>query len=102
MQAGVGLHKIRLLFRAIRADARSNVRNLACIWPSCSYCTHVLNIARPLLLVGSELSPRFHFTPHSCSAWGIYQGAVSAAIVIAVDSILILRGKSIYSNEISH
>lgn len=99
MQAVVDLHEICLLFCAICADASPNVRNTAYIRPFC--CAHILDAARPLLLVGSELSPHFHFTPHDCFAWGVYQGVAAGVVVVVVDSILILRGKFIYFSGIT-
>jgi len=45
----------------------------------------------PLLLVGSELTPHFHFTKHDCFIWGVYQGVLSISTPLAVDFILISR-----------
>jgi len=53
----------------------------------------------PLLLVGSELSPHFHFTHYACYVWQIYQGVVAASIVISIDIILILRVHALYHRQ---
>ncbi|KIK67865.1 hypothetical protein GYMLUDRAFT_797010 [Collybiopsis luxurians FD-317 M1] len=50
----------------------------------------------PLLLVGTELSPQFHFTNHACFIWEIYQGAASISTTIGVDYILISRVYAFY------
>ncbi|KAE9410400.1 hypothetical protein BT96DRAFT_374770 [Gymnopus androsaceus JB14] len=50
----------------------------------------------PLLLVGSELTPHFHFTEHACFIWGVYQGVVSVSTTLAVDFILISRVYAFY------
>ncbi|KJA27900.1 hypothetical protein HYPSUDRAFT_884936 [Hypholoma sublateritium FD-334 SS-4] len=79
------------------------------IWPrSWTYTKFVYFFVRyvpmlvqiPLLLVGSELSPHFHFTPHDCFAWGVYQGVAAAVVVVVVDSILILRVHALYHGNI--
>ncbi|KAE9397576.1 hypothetical protein BT96DRAFT_860013, partial [Gymnopus androsaceus JB14] len=50
----------------------------------------------PLLLVGSELTPHFHFTKHDCFIWGVYQGVLSISTPLAVDFILISRINAFY------
>lgn len=50
------------------------------------------NYNRPLLLVGSELSPNFQFTPQQCFLWQVYQGVLASLIIVAADIILIVRG----------
>jgi len=52
-----------------------------------------------ILLIGSELTPHFHFTSHDCYIWQIYQGAAASAIVIVVDTILILRLFALYHDN---
>jgi hypothetical protein len=47
-----------------------------------------------VLVVGTELTPSFHFTPHDCYIWQVYQAVAISLILTAVDIILILRGKS--------
>lgn len=52
---------------------------------------------RSLLLVGTELTPRFHFTSHACFAWQVFQGVASVALIVPVDIILIMRSASCFS-----
>ncbi|KAF5379356.1 hypothetical protein D9757_007675 [Collybiopsis confluens] len=75
------------------------------IWPrpwsmmkACYYFVRYMPVLFqiPLLLVGSELSPRFHFTAHACLVWQVYQGAATASTTIAVDYILISRVNAFY------
>ncbi|KAF8973080.1 hypothetical protein BDZ97DRAFT_1752120 [Flammula alnicola] len=69
-----------------------------------SYTKYVYFIVRYLpvlvqisiLLIGSELTPHFHFTPHDCFIWQVYQGVAAAIIVTTVDTILILRVHALY------
>jgi len=59
--------------------------------PSLYYCYR-----RPcssLTVVGTELSPAFHFTAHDCFIWQVFQGVAAALIMWAVDIVLILRGE---------
>ncbi|KAF9010562.1 hypothetical protein BDQ17DRAFT_1234447, partial [Cyathus striatus] len=49
-----------------------------------------------ILLIGSELSPRFHFTRHDCFIWQVYQGVAASTVVLIVDTILILRVHALY------
>jgi len=49
-----------------------------------------------ILLIGSELTPHFHFTPHDCYIWQIYQGAAASTIIATVDTVLILRVHALY------
>ncbi|KDR75166.1 hypothetical protein GALMADRAFT_249108 [Galerina marginata CBS 339.88] len=58
-----------------------------------------LSAQLPLLLVGTELSPHFHFTPYACYVWQIFQGVVASSIVVAVDIILILRVCALYHRQ---
>ncbi|PFH53852.1 hypothetical protein AMATHDRAFT_136964, partial [Amanita thiersii Skay4041] len=54
-----------------------------------------------ILLVGSELTPLFHFTPHDCYIWQVFQGVAAITILASVDTILILRSTSIsYHSEL--
>ena len=58
-------------------------------------------VSRSTLLIGTELTPPLNFTPHDCYIWQIYQAVALSLILIAVDTILILRGESnkvIYSH----
>ncbi|KAF8200642.1 hypothetical protein BJ912DRAFT_573630 [Pholiota molesta] len=75
------------------------------IWPrGWTYTKYVYFIVRYLpmvvqisiLFIGSELTPHFHFTLHDCFVWQVYQGVSAAAIVIIVDTILILRVHALY------
>ncbi|KAJ7072593.1 hypothetical protein C8F01DRAFT_253595 [Mycena amicta] len=53
-----------------------------------------------ILTIGSpELTPRFHFTPHDCFIWQIYQGIATLFIFAAVDYVLILRVYALYHNH---
>lgn len=54
-------------------------------------CLSVITRNSTILLIGSELTPHFHFTSHDCYIWQIYQGVAASAIIIVVDTILILR-----------
>ncbi|CAA7261727.1 unnamed protein product [Cyclocybe aegerita] len=49
-----------------------------------------------ILFIGTELTPYFHFTPHDCFIWQVYQGVAASTIVTAVDTILILRVHALY------
>ena len=51
-------------------------------------------VSRSILLIGTELTPLFHFTPHDCYIWQVYQAVALSLILSVVDIILILRGKS--------
>ncbi|PPQ87463.1 hypothetical protein CVT25_008199 [Psilocybe cyanescens] len=75
------------------------------IWPrTWNYTKYVYFLARYLpvmaqisiLFIGTELTPHFHFTPHDCYIWQIYQGVVASVIVAAVDTILILRVHALF------
>ncbi|KAF8160763.1 hypothetical protein B0H34DRAFT_351024 [Crassisporium funariophilum] len=75
------------------------------IWPrTLSYTKIVYFIVRYLpmlvqvsiLLIGSELTPHFHFTPHDCYIWQIYQGVAASTIITTVETILILRVHALY------
>lgn len=58
---------------------------------------HSPNLRRPassILFVGTELTPQFHFTPHDCFIWQVWQGVSAILVVGAVDVILVLRGVS--------
>ena len=58
-------------------------------------------VSSSVLLIGTELTPLFHFTPHDCYIWQVYQAVALSVILTVVDVILILRGKSnkvIYSH----
>ncbi|KAF8891739.1 hypothetical protein BD779DRAFT_144646 [Infundibulicybe gibba] len=52
-----------------------------------------------ILFVGTELSPQFHFSPHDCFIWQVYQGVASISIVASVDFILILRVYALFHNS---
>ena len=69
--------------------------------------THSLHwvASRSILLIGTELTPPFHFTPHDCYIWQVYQAVALSLILTVVDIILILRGKSnkaIYPHLLSY
>ncbi|KAF5322483.1 hypothetical protein D9619_001549 [Psilocybe cf. subviscida] len=51
------------------------------------------------LLVGSELTPHFHFTPHDCFIWQVYQGVASVVIIALVDIVLVLRVHALYHGD---
>ncbi|THU91445.1 hypothetical protein K435DRAFT_863429 [Dendrothele bispora CBS 962.96] len=50
----------------------------------------------PLLLVGTEITPRFHFDQSDCYKWEIYQGMVMALVMGPVDYILVARIYALY------
>ncbi|EIN06716.1 hypothetical protein PUNSTDRAFT_145229 [Punctularia strigosozonata HHB-11173 SS5] len=51
------------------------------------------------LLVGTELTPQFHFTSHDCFIWQVWQGAAAIALEMAVDIVLILRLYAMYGRN---
>lgn len=78
------------------------------IWPrSWSYTKAVYFFVRyvpvmveiSILLIGTELTPPLHFTSHDCYIWQIYQGVAISLILIAVDTILILRVYALYQGN---
>ncbi|KAI3621284.1 hypothetical protein WG66_014527 [Moniliophthora roreri] len=50
----------------------------------------------PLLLVGSEVTKRFHFSSHDCFIWQVYQGVISILIIMSCDFILLARIHVLY------
>ncbi|KXN91003.1 hypothetical protein AN958_03070, partial [Leucoagaricus sp. SymC.cos] len=52
-----------------------------------------------ILCVGTELTPRFHFTQHDCFIWQVYQAIAVTLVIIAVDTILILRVCALFENS---
>ncbi|KAJ7729508.1 hypothetical protein DFH07DRAFT_994922 [Mycena maculata] len=53
-----------------------------------------------ILAIGSpELTPQFHFTPHDCFIWQVYQGVAAILLFSAVDYIIILRVHALYHNH---
>ncbi|KAF7375891.1 hypothetical protein MSAN_00003500 [Mycena sanguinolenta] len=52
-----------------------------------------------LLLGSPELTPQFHFTPHDCFIWEVYQGVGTVLVFGAVDYVLILRVYALYHNN---
>ncbi|THU95910.1 hypothetical protein K435DRAFT_112286 [Dendrothele bispora CBS 962.96] len=50
----------------------------------------------PLVLVGSEVTPRFGFTEKDCYRWQVYQGVVAIAIFAPSDYILVARIYALY------
>ncbi|KAF9452727.1 hypothetical protein P691DRAFT_803449 [Macrolepiota fuliginosa MF-IS2] len=52
-----------------------------------------------ILCIGTELTPLFHFTPHDCFIWQVYQAVAVTLIIMAVDTILILRVYALYNNS---
>jgi len=78
------------------------------IWPrSWSYTKAVYFFIRyvpvmveiSILLIGTELTPPLHFTSHDCYIWQIYQGVAISLILLAVDTILILRVYALYQGN---
>jgi len=53
-----------------------------------------------ILLIGTEITPNFHFTPHDCYIWQVYQGVAVSMILLALDTILILRVHALYYGNI--
>ncbi|KIM45208.1 hypothetical protein M413DRAFT_334567 [Hebeloma cylindrosporum] len=81
------------------------------IWPRAwNYTKYVYFLVRYLpmlvqvsiLLIGSELTPHFHFTAHDCYIWQIYQGVAASSIVAMVDTVLILRIYALYHGPRHH
>lgn len=79
------------------------------IWPrSWSYNKFVYFFIRyvpmmmqvSILFIGTELTPSFHFTPHDCYIWQVYQGVAASLILMAIDTILILRVFALYHENI--
>ncbi|KAJ6497738.1 hypothetical protein C8R45DRAFT_137901 [Mycena sanguinolenta] len=52
-----------------------------------------------LLIASPELTPQFHFTPHDCFIWQVYQGVGTVLVFGAVDYVLILRVYALYHNS---
>ncbi|KAF7375889.1 hypothetical protein MSAN_00003300 [Mycena sanguinolenta] len=52
-----------------------------------------------LLIASPELTPQFHFTPHDCFIWEVYQGVGTVLVFGAVDYVLILRVYALYHNN---
>ncbi|KAK7054450.1 hypothetical protein VNI00_003648 [Paramarasmius palmivorus] len=50
----------------------------------------------PLLLVGSELTERFHFSSHDCFIWQVYQGVISVLTIMSCDFVLLARIYALY------
>ncbi|KAJ7244181.1 hypothetical protein B0H12DRAFT_1022681 [Mycena haematopus] len=44
-------------------------------------------------------SKLFHFTPHDCFIWQVYQGVATVLVFTAVDYVLILRVYALYHNS---
>jgi hypothetical protein len=53
--------------------------------------------SRSILFVGTELTPAFHFTPHDCFLWQVWQGVASLLTAVAVDVVLVLRVYAMYA-----
>ncbi|KAL0577001.1 hypothetical protein V5O48_004983 [Marasmius crinis-equi] len=54
----------------------------------------------PLLFVGTELTPLFHFTSHDCFIWQVYQGVASVCIIMSCDYVLLSRIYALYFNNL--
>ncbi|KAF7362180.1 hypothetical protein MVEN_00564100 [Mycena venus] len=52
-----------------------------------------------LFIASPELTPQFHFTPHDCFIWQVYQGVATVLVFAAVDYVLILRVYALYHNN---
>ncbi|KAG7087920.1 hypothetical protein E1B28_011968 [Marasmius oreades] len=50
----------------------------------------------PLLFVGTELTPQFHFTSHDCFIWQVYQAVASICIIMSCDFVLLSRIYALY------
>ncbi|KAK7462234.1 hypothetical protein VKT23_007838 [Stygiomarasmius scandens] len=50
----------------------------------------------PLVLVGTEVTPRFRFTQEDCYGWQIYQGVIAILIMAPADYILVARIYALY------
>ncbi|KAJ7782777.1 hypothetical protein B0H16DRAFT_1494344 [Mycena metata] len=66
---------------ATQVDYRSSVAALV-------FLLSILTLGSP------DLTPSFHFTPHDCFIWQVYQGVATVLVFAAVDYVLILRGLS--------
>lgn len=77
-------------------------------WYRCEciqFDAHKYNVNSPhsaILFVGTELSPAFHFTPHDCFIWQVFQGVSAFLIIIATDLVLVLRGTLLGAWAINH
>ncbi|KAJ7188605.1 hypothetical protein C8R46DRAFT_25961 [Mycena filopes] len=59
-----------------------------------------LFVQTSILTIGSpDLTPSFHFTPHDCFIWQVYQGIATVLVFAAVDYVLILRVYALYHNN---
>jgi hypothetical protein len=82
------MEQAALLLRALFPCPRSNVCIHCVLRPPFSSFTSLSSI----LFVGTELTPQFHFTPHDCYLWQVWQGVSAMTVMTAVDIILIVRG----------
>jgi len=53
-----------------------------------------------VLPIGTELTPPFHFTPHDCYIWEVYQAVAVSLVLAVVDMILILRVYALYHGNV--
>ena len=85
------VYQIRLLHRSIFTRNGRNVSPCFSFGEE-DWLTYE-GLDRSILLIGSELTPHFHFSSHDCYIWQVYQGVAAGAIFTTVDTILILRGR---------
>ncbi|KAF8904436.1 hypothetical protein CPB84DRAFT_673932 [Gymnopilus junonius] len=70
-----------------------------CIYFFVRYLPVMVQIS--ILFIGTELTPHFHFTPHDCYIWQIYQGVAASSVVVTVDTVLILRIHALYHGHLA-
>ena len=89
-QEKMDIHEIRVFCCSVPATDGRNVRVLVRMPRRVQIS---LPSIRSILLVGSELTPLFHFSLHDCFIWQVFQGVAAATIICTVDTILILRSE---------
>ena len=87
------IYQSHLFLRTICTCDGRNVRSFIIINKPL-FIHNLEGFSSSILLIGTELTPSFHFTSHDCYIWQIYQGVAISLILTAVDTILILRGQS--------
>jgi hypothetical protein len=72
-----------------------------CVLVYVRYCDAYRSLTprRSILFVGTELTPAFHFTPHDCFLWQVWQGIGAAATAAALDVVLMLRVYAMYERS---
>ena len=94
VQEEMDVYQVRLLHRSIFTRNGRNVSPCNFFFGRIFVWLTFEGLVRSILLIGSELTPHFHFSSHDCYIWQVYQGVSAGTIITTVDTILILRGKA--------